>query len=143
MKSNGRVNMSKASTTTSASNASTVSDRVVEFILTREVSDLENLTVSSIARSFEINRSYLSQRFKSDKSFSLHDYIVMVKILRAMSLLEKEDSLTVDVLSRKMGFSSSDYFTRVFKKVIGTTPGKYKKCYMSLKPSRKGKKKKK
>lgn len=60
-----------------------------------------------------------------------------------MSLLEKEDDMTIDVLSRKMGFSSSDYFTRVFKKVIGTTPGKYKKCYMQLKPARKGNKRKK
>lgn len=127
---------------TNSPTVSTLSDRVVEFILTMDVSDLENLTVSSIARTFDTNRSYLSQRFKFDKSFSLHDYIIKVKILRAMSLLENDDDLTIDVLSKKMGFSSSDYFTRVFKKVIGTTPGKYKKCYMRLKSVGKGKKKK-
>ena len=93
---------------------STVSDRVVEFVLTREIKDLENLTVSAIARKLNINRCYLSQRFKYDKKFSLHDYILMVKILRSLSLLEAKDEITIEVLSKKMGFASPDYFTRVF-----------------------------
>ena len=37
-------------------NLSTVSDRVVEFVLTRKIKDLENLTVSSIARKLEYYR---------------------------------------------------------------------------------------
>ena len=113
---------------------STVSDRVVEFVLTREIKELENLTVSAIARKFKLNRCYLSQRFKYDKKFSLHDYILMVKILRSLSLLEAKDEITIDVLAKKMGFASSDYFTRVFKRIIGTTPGKYKSCFRKLKP---------
>lgn len=107
---------------------SRVSDNVVEYILTREVDDLENLTVNSIARKFKINRCYLSQRFKSDKQFSLHQYILMVKVLRSLVLLEGNEDITVEKLSRTMGFSSGDYFTRVFKKIIGTTPGRYKIC---------------
>jgi len=108
---------------------STVSDRVVEFVLTRKIKDLENLTVTEIARKFNINRCYLSQRFKYDKKFLLHDYILMVKILRSLSLLEAKEEITIEVLSKKMGFASSDYFTRVFKRIIGTTPGKYKNCF--------------
>ena len=115
-------------------NLSKVSDNVVEFVLTREVKDLENLTVNAIARKFKINRCYLSQRFKFDKKVSLHQYILMIKILRALSLLEGDENITVETLSKQIGFSSPDYFTRVFKKMIGTTPGKYKSCYKKLKP---------
>ncbi|MCP5051687.1 MAG: helix-turn-helix transcriptional regulator [bacterium] len=115
------------------SSSSSVSESVVEFILSCGIKDLGNLTVSSIARTFDINRSYLSQRFKCDKNFSLHEYIVMVKILRSLSLLETNGNMTIDKLSKKMGFSSPDYFTRVFKKMIGTSPGKYKKFYKKLK----------
>jgi len=118
------------------STISRVSDNVVEYILTREVDDLENLTVNSIARTFKINRCYLSQRFKFDKQFSLHQYILMVKILRSLVLLEGNEDITVEKLSRTMGFSSGDYFTRVFKKIIGTTPGKYKICSKKRNPDK-------
>ncbi len=122
-----------------------ISDDVVEYILSCPAEDLESISVGSLAKKFNVNRSHLSQRFKSDKKFTLHDYIVMVKVLRALSLLESEETITIDDLSRKMGFSSTDYFTGIFKKIIGTTPGKYKKCYQSINPPaknvKKGKKK--
>lgn len=116
------------------SGLSKISDNVVEFVLTREVKELESLTVNAIARKFHINRCYLSQRFKYDKKVSLHRYILMIKILRSLSLLETEENITVEDLSKRIGFSSPDYFTRVFKKVIGTTPGRYKNCHKKLKP---------
>jgi YesN/AraC family two-component response regulator len=115
-------------------NLSKISDSVVEFVLTREVKELENLTVNAIARKLNINRCYLSQRFKYDKKISLHHYILMIKIMRSLSLLEAYENMTVEDLSRRIGFSSPDYFTRVFKKVIGTTPGNYKNCFKKRKP---------
>jgi AraC-like DNA-binding protein len=111
------------------SSSSTISDFVVEFILTRDVEDFETLNVSSIAREFDINRSYLSQRFKNDKNYSLHEYILIIKLLRSVSVLESNNDITIEELSRKMGFSSADYFRRVFKRRIGTTPGKYKNLF--------------
>lgn len=115
------------------SSLSKISDNVVEFVLTREVKELESLTVNAIARRFNMNRCYLSQRFKYEKSISLHQYILMIKILRSLSLLEMEENITIETLSKRIGFSSPDYFTRVFKKMIGTTPGKYKNCFKKLK----------
>ncbi|UCH95294.1 MAG: helix-turn-helix transcriptional regulator [Candidatus Aminicenantes bacterium] len=115
------------------SGLSKISDHVVEFVLTCEVKEFENLTVNAIARKFNINRCYLSQRFKYDKKVSLHGYILMIKILRSISLLEAEENITVEDLSQRMGFSSPDYFTRVFKKMIGTTPGRYKNCLKKTK----------
>jgi AraC-like DNA-binding protein len=114
---------------------STVSDDVVEFILSCGIEELSNLTVNSIAREFDLNRSYLSHRFKSDTDFSLHEYILMVKILRSLSLLERNEKMTIEQLSKIMGFSSPDYFTRLFKKKMGTTPGKYKKYFKRFSPN--------
>jgi two-component system response regulator YesN len=111
------------------SSSSTISDSVVEFVLTRDIKDFETLNVSSIAREFKINRSYLSQRFKYDKKYSLHEYILMIKLLRALSLLESSSDITIEELSKKMGFANADYFRRVFKERIGTTPGKYKSLF--------------
>lgn len=109
---------------------SRISDSVVEFILTRDIMDFESLNVSSIAREFKMNRCYLSQRFKYDKKYSLHEYILMIKILRSLAMLElRGGEITIDDLSKKMGFSSTDYFRRVFKQKMGITPGKYKNFF--------------
>lgn len=115
---------------------SDISDRVIQFILSREIDEFETLNVNSISRAFKINRSYLSQKFKLDKRCSLSDYILFVKILRAITLLERADDMTVEEISSKMGFSSANYFNRIFKKRLGTTPGRYKNLFQKLKTSK-------
>lgn len=113
-------------------NPAKMSYGVVEFILTRDITEFEFLNVNSIAQEFKVNRSYLSQRFKLDIKYSLHEYILMIKILRSLVLLEmRENRISIDELSKKMGFSSSDYFRRVFKRKMGITPGKYKNLFKS------------
>jgi len=107
---------------------SDISDRVVQYIVSRGIDELGDLTVNSVAREFNMNRSYLSNRFKADKNIFMHDYILMIKILRSLVLLEGED-ITVEILARKMGFSSAEYFRQVFKRIVGTTPGNYKKWH--------------
>jgi AraC family transcriptional regulator of arabinose operon len=59
-----------------------------------------------------------------------------VKILRAITLLERTDDMTVEEISKKMGFSSANYFNRIFKKKLGTTPGRYKNLFRKLKTSK-------
>jgi len=103
-----------------------LSDEVVEFILTLDIGKFETINVSSIAREFKVNRCYLSQKFKTDKKLSLSDYIVMIKILRSTTILAGKQEITIEHLSKIMGYSNSDYFSRLFKDRMGTTPGKYK-----------------
>jgi len=107
---------------------SDISDRVVKYIVSRGIDELGDLTVKSVALEFNMNRSYLSNRFKADKNILMHDYILMIKILRSLSLLEAED-ITIERLAKKMGFSGADYFRQVFKRIVGTTPGNYKKLH--------------
>ena len=107
---------------------SDISDRVVKYIVSCGIDELGDLTVKSVALEFNMNRSYLSNRFKADKNILMHDYILMIKILRSLSLLEAED-ITIERLAKKMGFSGADYFRQVFKRIVGTTPGNYKKLH--------------
>lgn len=114
---------------TSGNTTSTLSEDVVEFILTRGIDEFENLNVSSIARKFSINRCYLSHRFKFDTNYTLHEYILMIKILRSLVELQENGDITIAEIAKRMGFSDSAYFRRVFKQRVGITPGKYKNCF--------------
>jgi len=104
-----------------------ITDRVVERVIKCKTSDLADLNVSAIARYLNVTVSHLSRAFKNSMKICLHEYIQREKIKRACFLLMQNHRLTVKEVSRIMDFCSCDYFIRVFKKHIGTTPGKFRK----------------
>ncbi|MCP5051425.1 MAG: helix-turn-helix transcriptional regulator [bacterium] len=101
-------------------------DRVVEFVLTREIDQLAALTVENIALNLNYNRSHMSRTFKADKSFTLEEFVFKIKIIRAASLLKERPDVTIKEVAKKMGFCRCDYFIRIFKRYFGTTPAKYR-----------------
>jgi len=103
-----------------------ISEMVVEYILLQSNEELSNLTVKNIARTFNMNPSYLSRKFLKDKKFSLGFHILRMKVFRAASLLREDKSITIMELARRMGFCTTGYFIHVFKKFFGTSPGKFK-----------------
>jgi AraC-like DNA-binding protein len=104
-----------------------LSEQVVEFVMTCSDEELMRLTVSSIARRFNVNRSHLSREFKSGKNFTLCQFIRGEKMARAAVLLKDTSDLTVAKLSEYLGFSSAEYFREVFKSYFGVVPSKYRK----------------
>jgi two-component system response regulator YesN len=99
---------------------------VIEYILTSDLQTLKTVNVNQIAKKFKVNRCYLSRKFKVDKKLSLNDYIVTIKILRATTLLAIRDELSTSDVAKALGYPNTQYFCRVFKKKVGTTPGKFK-----------------
>lgn len=103
------------------------SEQVIRFILTRDNEELGELTILNIAHKFNISQSHLYHIFQNEKKMPPGKFLTITKMLRSANLLEESDhSLTIKAISKKMGFSSSDYFTRIFKEHFGTTPGKYR-----------------
>jgi len=112
-----------------------LSERVVEFILTRTNEELGELTVEKITGLLNVSRSHLYQRFKMEKKLTPGKYLLMMKILRSASLLAGNTRSPIEKIANKMGFSSADYFKKVFRAYFGTTPGRYRK-YMKFKFNR-------
>lgn len=102
------------------------SDRVVQYILTRDNRELGELTILKVANSLNISESYLYDSFRTRKKMQPGRFLVMVKMMRAAKLLELKRYNSIKVLSRELGFASSDYFSKIFKEHYGTTPGKYR-----------------
>lgn len=50
----------------------------------------------------------------------------------ATTLLEQLDALTIDEISQKLGFSSQQYFAKVFKSFYGVSPLEYRKKKQAL-----------
>lgn len=84
-----------------------------------------DLSLTYIAQRLHYNPSYISRLFKQISGKNLSEYILEEKMAYAKRrLMESED--TVAVIAQEVGFDSSQYFSVVFKKQAGMTPGEYR-----------------
>lgn len=85
-----------------------------------------SLSVGNISDSLFLAANYLSRVFKEQTGEGLLEYIQSVRINMAKKML-KETNLTIEKICEETGFSNTNSFQRVFKKVEGVTPGIYRK----------------
>ncbi len=103
-----------------------ISDRVVEYVLSRKIPELGSLTVENIAINLKVNRSHLSRTFKIEKKFTIEEFVFKIKIIRAASMLGENTDMTIKEIAKELGFCRCDYFIRIFKRYFGTTPARYR-----------------
>lgn len=84
-----------------------------------------NINLNTVAEYFHISPAYLSKKFRDQYQKSLIDYLYEVRISNSVALL-KETDLKIADIAQMTGFVDSNAFIRIFKKLKGTTPGKYK-----------------
>lgn len=83
------------------------------------------LSLTSIADAFHITPQYLSAFFKKQQGENLTDYVAKVRVGHAKRLL-RDKRLTVTQIAHQVGYAADIGLIRVFKKITGTTPGKYR-----------------
>lgn len=91
---------------------------------------LENLTkklkLGDIAAETGLSSSHYSRLFLNRTGHPPIDYFIQLKIQRACRLLDNSGWLMADV-ARETGFDDQFYFSRVFRKVMGMSPAKYRR----------------
>lgn len=91
----------------------------------------ENLQLQSIADQFYISREYASRKFKQEFGFNASDYIEKIRLDHAKILLMNHD-LSISDVATAVGYQDGRYFSKVFKKVVGVTPIKYKRSFKHI-----------
>lgn len=89
-----------------------------------------NLNLNSISAHFQISPSYLSRKFKEQYQKSVIDYLYEVRIANSLPLLSRTELKIADI-ARMTGFVDSNAYIRIFKKLKGTTPGRFKEMQAS------------
>ncbi len=95
---------------------------VVEYI---HAHFTEEIMLSDLSEAAMMSPSYLSAYFSSVMKMRIFDYIEQVRVNHARLLLRSTE-LSVLEVALQSGFRSSSYFNRVFKKIMGMTPGQYR-----------------
>ena len=85
-----------------------------------------SITVKDLADSLFINPKYLGSLFRKETGMSIKEYQTRVKMKRAMQLLE-DPRLKILEIADRLGYSDTEYFSRVFRESTGTTPSSYRR----------------
>ena len=96
--------------------------KVMEYV---NANYMKRITLNDISDHVSFSVSYLSRIFKEEKGLSLSSYINEVRIRNAKSMLLSSD-IPLSSLAYCCGFDDQSYFSKVFKKLTGATPGKYR-----------------
>ncbi|NOU70390.1 helix-turn-helix domain-containing protein [Paenibacillus sp. LMG 31458] len=104
-------------------NTNRLGDEVKEFIDTNYTDP--NLNVSAIGSRFGITPWYISKIFKEQLGIGILDYMNRIRIDQAKLLLNEQNRSLADI-AQEVGYSDVTTFGRIFKKMEGITPGKYK-----------------
>lgn len=86
----------------------------------------EKIALDTLADTFYINKYYLTRVFKEQFGITINNYLLQVRITHAKHLL-RFSSLPVEAIGNECGIPDANYFSRVFRKIEGCTPGVYRK----------------
>ena len=90
----------------------------------------EGLDIPKLLEQVPLSRSVLERRFAKILGRSPNEEILRAKLGRACRLLEESD-LSLAEVAEKCGFEHAEYFSRLFKKKLGPTPGEFRKTSLS------------
>jgi two-component system, response regulator YesN len=105
----------------------TVVGKVCSFISKNIYSRLSR---NEIAEDVDLNPEYLSKLFKKETGVSLVEYIQNEKMEIARKLLI-DTRLSISEIASNLGYYNFAYFSQLFRKFSGNTPGKYRKISLS------------
>lgn len=111
----------------------TISKSVWEAIEYININWNRDINMSEVAKALFISESKLYHMFKAELGQTPVSYLNSVKINYAVSYLEKGE-FTVSEICEKTNFHSESYFRRVFEKIIGMNPSKYRKSQKTKEP---------
>ncbi len=85
----------------------------------------EELSLECVAAEARLSPQYLSRAFKKWVGMSFVYYIHATRVRRAKALLT-DSQLSVKEIAARVGYSDSNYFSRVFKQQTNVTPSEYR-----------------
>ena len=85
----------------------------------------EEINMDDLCRMAYMSKSSFYRLFTNELGTTPNQLILQERITRAKSLI-RAGNLSMKEIAFEVGFSDPNYFTRIFKKLVGVTPGDYK-----------------
>jgi AraC family transcriptional regulator len=119
------ADFSRSFTRSSRATPSSRIRRAEELIRTRFT---EHLTLEAIANTVQLHPVYLARQFRKHYHCTIGDYVRRERIRFACQQLANSRSTLADV-ALAAGFNDQSHFARVFKRLTGFTPSRYRRAH--------------
>ncbi|MGM9630501.1 helix-turn-helix transcriptional regulator [Butyricicoccus sp.] len=103
-------------------NYSLLTQKIITYVDTELCADL---SLKALSERLSVNASYLSTLFKKEMGMSLTDFVNHRRISHAQKLLISTE-MPIKSVALKCGIPDVYYFSRLFKRITGTTPKAYR-----------------
>ena len=85
----------------------------------------EDLSLQTLSSRFFLSREHISRRFRQETGQTLSDFVEKARIEKGRRLLLGSDLKIMEVAAQ-VGYSDDKYFSKVFKKHAGCSPGQFR-----------------
>ena len=90
----------------------------------------DQIKIDELSYRFFYNRTYIMKRFKKELGISIIDYLNLKRIYESLKYFQYNKSILEIALLN--GFNSQEYYSEIFKKIIGVSPLIYKKYHLFI-----------
>lgn len=98
-------------------------ENVIHYMKDHYAQDLKLEDLSLMAF---LSRNYFCKLFKECTGMTVFEYTQKLRIEQACSLLKESDKKVIDIAA-EVGYRDVQFFTQIFKRITGKTPGEYRK----------------
>lgn len=105
-----------------------VVDQAIQIITSRFS---ECFGLQETADMLQVSTSHLSRLFKEHTGINFLRYLQAYRVNRSIELLQ-DYRMNVSMICSQCGFPSPGYFTKVFRKFMGTTPTQFRDTFLPL-----------
>lgn len=92
---------------------------IEEYLVSDHLQDI-------LAEKLELSKDYIAKLFRGRSGMTISEYTTLLKMEKAKELLRTTNDKVYEI-GEALGYSTTDYFTRLFKSCIGCTPAYFRK----------------
>ena len=97
-------------------------NKAIDFI---HINYSRKIRVFDVTKFIGLDRKYISKLFKDIVGVTIQDYLISFRINKAKEMM-KDKQLSIGDISRSVGYDNPLIFSKIFKKVNGLSPSKYR-----------------
>ncbi len=105
---------------------SSYSEKIYQAMLYIQQNYTEDLSLDIVSRKVNLHPSYLSSMFKKETGMCFLQYLHYTRMKVACDLLKSHPNLSVETISKHVGYRTSTYFYKSFRTHFGVSPKQWR-----------------
>jgi YesN/AraC family two-component response regulator len=90
---------------------------------------MKKISLMDVAEYVYISPAYLSKLFKEELKYNFNSYLNKVRVDMSKKML-KDYRISLINIALSCGFEDQSYYSKVFKRFTGISPGKYRESIL-------------